>query len=609
MNELEILQPEESPEAAEVVEIEDTEEQVLEDITEEPGAHIEETQSIEQSEDIERELTEAVDAVQPPAEEETPAESGPERDDLPPGSGILEEPHETVEMEGEISDPGPADVAEVPEGMEFQLAGDDGTIDRDDHPMADPSELSEASDDDKDEATPINLPGPVAEEDDEDMQLISGPNRDDLPPGSGILEEPHETVEMAGGLEEPGLAEVAEVPEGMEFQLAGDDGTIDRDDHPMADPSELSEASDDDKDEATPINLPGPVAEEDDEDMQLISGPNRDDLPPGSGILEEPHETVEMEGEISDPGPADVAEVPEGMEFQLAGDDGTIDRDDHPMIEDPDLSPASDDPPDGEGFYIDETGTILYGEEDPESQPLESVDSGSAMENQVALDHTGPGGMVAESPDSGGDVSATPINIPKPGGDVSATPINIPKPGDEAEIGLSPGVDGNLAKDHPGTGGNVAKPHDPNDPPPPPDMHDQSELSPDDVKMGENLQPAPEFGAMSPSEESVVEIIGKAITDEGYRSELFEDTRTAITDYSVSPEDQIALGEMTAEAFDFFAAEVEQRFKAAMSNIQESAVADLQTQIMQQVVHAVWRDLNPGGLAYILAYKIPAKHL
>jgi hypothetical protein len=437
MNELEILQPDESAEVTEVVEVEDTEERVLEDITEEPGAHIEETQTIEQSEEIESELTEAIDAVEstpvleapPPEEEETPAESGP--------------------------DP------------------------------------------------------------------------DDLPPGSGILEEPHETVEMAEGLGEPGLSAIAdraEVPEGMEFELAGDDGTVGRDDHPMADPSELSESTDDDKDEATPINLPGPVAEEDDDDDEK------------------------------------------------------------------------------ESFYIDETGILLGAEEDqsggialdhtgPGGNVAAEDDWESPNVNtaDVAKDHPGPGGMVAEEPEPGPDPFHT-----EPGGMVA----EVPEPD-----GNLPGPNIELSPDDVKIGGQTElSPDDVK-------MASQTELSPDDVKLGDNLQPAPEFEAMSPSEASVVEIVGKAISDEEYRSELFQDTRTAITGYRVSAEDQIALGEMTTEAFDFFAAEVEQRFADAMSKIQKDAVADLQNQVMQQVVHAVWRDLNPGGLAYILAYKIPAKHL
>ena len=238
---------------------------------------------------------------------------------------------------------------------------------------------------------------------------------------------------------------------------------------------------------------------------------------------------VEFEGDLGKPGIPGTVEVPEGLEFKLAGEDGTIDRDDHPMVEDPDLSEAS-------------------GKDDDDKD------------------------------------EATPINLPGPVAAeeaLSSLPIPIPEP----------------ARDHPG------------DPPPPPDLRGQTELSPDDVKLGENLQPAPDFEAMNPSEQSVVEIISKAISDEEFRTTLFADARSAIADFTVTDQDQSALGEVTVESFDFFATEVEKRLGEAVSKISGSALAEAQQKVMQQVVHAVWRDLNPGGLAYVLAYKIPQKHL
>lgn len=125
------------------------------------------------------------------------------------------------------------------------------------------------------------------------------------------------------------------------------------------------------------------------------------------------------------------------------------------------------------------------------------------------------------------------------------------------------------------------------------------------VDLENNLHPAPDYEAMSPTEQSVVEIIGKAISNEEYRTTLLSDARAAIEGYSVTDEDQIALGEMTEESFDFFATEVKARFEKAMLGNPK----DAQQHVLAQVVHAVWRDLNPGGLAYILAHKIPNKYL
>lgn len=413
MNELETIQPQENVESTETTEA--VEQQTLQEAAVEPGTRVEETQTFEQAEAVEGAL---VEAVEPPGQPEAPPPCPDEPKDLPPGSGVLVEPHETVAMAEPLEERGIVEQAEIPEGMQFELA-------------------SEGDDDGKDEATPINLPGPEsAEEDDEGMQLISGPNRDDLPDGTGILEEPHETVEMADKPEERGVVDTAEVPEGIEFQLAGEDGTVGRDDDGLIKDPELSEASgngDDGKDEATPINLPGPVA------------------------------------------------------------------------------------------------------------------------------------AVADEPDHGPSPFTQPAQV---------------------------------AKDHPGTGGNVAGHKEPGDPPPPPDLRGQTALSPDDVKAGENLQPAPDYEDMNPSERAVVDVIGKAITDEAYRAALFADAREATAGYAVSDEDRAGLGEMTAEAFDFFAAEVENRFAEAAGQ-----------QTLAQVVHSVWRDLNPGGLVYVLTYKIPQKHL
>ncbi len=130
MQELETIQPEESREgsdAGEAVEsTEAVEEQALDDATHEPGARVEEEQSFEQAEAVEGALTDAMASVEtveaPPPEEESPPESDTDPEDLPAGSGVLVVPHETAEMAEPLEKPGPADVAEVPEGIEFQLA-------------------------------------------------------------------------------------------------------------------------------------------------------------------------------------------------------------------------------------------------------------------------------------------------------------------------------------------------------------------------------------------------------------------------------------------------------------------------------------------------------
>ena len=378
--------------------------------------------------------------------------------------------------------------------------------------------------------------------------------------GTGDDEGPPD-VQMTEPLRESGPAEETEIPDGIEFKLASeDDGTVDRDDHPMVEDPELTEATgkdDDDKDEATPINLPGPVAESPGSGEGDVAATPINIPKPGSDV------GLDEEGPVGPPG-GDVSATP--INIPKPGGDVSA-------------TPINIPKPGGDvsatPINIPKPGGDVAGYDDP-GDPPPPPDLSPGVDGNLPEEENAPSGP------GGGDVSATPINIPKPGGDVSATPINIPKPG-----------------------GNVAGHKEPGDPPPPPDLRGDTELSPDDVKVDENLQPAPDFEDMNPSERSVVDIISKAISDEEYRGTLFADARTAIAGYAVTDEDQSALGEMTVESFDFFAAEVEKRFSEAMTGVSEGA----QQQIMQQVVHAVWRDLNPGGLTYILVHKIPNKHL
>ncbi len=205
MSESEITQPEEAPEVAETTEAvesaERAEEQAVEEATHDPGARVEETQTFEQAEAVEEALTEAVETAEPAEEDIPPAESGPDPQDLPAGSGILEEPGQTLEMAEEQGDPGPAGIVEVPEGVEIELAGDAdqaGTVDRDDPGRVEDPELSETSQDEDDEggeeATPINLPGPVTAEVALDHPGTGGrvaqqPEPGPIPPGEALGED------------------------------------------------------------------------------------------------------------------------------------------------------------------------------------------------------------------------------------------------------------------------------------------------------------------------------------------------------------------------------------------------------------------------------------
>ena len=378
-----------------------------------------------------------------------------------------------------------------------------------------------------------------------ESQIESGENLDaEKEKLDEATNEPRSFVEQNGDYEQSEAIQKA-----LEELPLKDENTVLSDMPEVRD--DLSEVTltgeDDEKNEATPINLPGPQStSEGDEDMQLISGPGRDDLPDGTGILEIPHETVEMADPLKD-------------ENTVLGN--------MPEVRD-DLSDIT-----------------LAGEDE-------------------------------------GKEETTPINLPGPqpaNEDVALSPDDVklgeePEPGpdpfDGRDLALSPDDVKNgaeVAKDHPGPGGNIAAEDDWESP------NVNVALSPDDVKLEEGgkrmadvdlspddvkLEPAPDFEVLNEGERAVVDVIGRAIENEEYRAALFANAQEATSGHSITAEDQAGLSEMTSESFEFFAAEVEARLAAAVEE-----------QTLAQVVHAVWRDLNPGGLVYVLTYKIPQYHL
>lgn len=213
MENLENIQPVEKVENTESTE-------TLQDTAIEPGERIEETQAFEQAEAVENALGEAVNLVEEGVTETSEDDTLPEHQsclpdskDLPEGSGTLGDPDEIVEIAEKLGERGVTDSADVPEGVEFKVAGEDDAIDPNEPEIMDGSNAKEASDGDgnKEGATPINVPGPVT------------------------------------------------ANEGAEFDVAGEDAPLVSNDPEMRDGSEIDGASEgDDKDEATPINLPGP---------------------------------------------------------------------------------------------------------------------------------------------------------------------------------------------------------------------------------------------------------------------------------------------------------------------------------------------------------------
>ncbi len=236
MDELEITQPEENIESMESPER--AEEQGLEDATHEPGSRIEETQTFERAEAVEETLIEVMD------------------------------------------------------GAKVEPIGNDGTIDREEYGTVDGSEISEGSgkdDDGGEEATPINLPGPVTEVEQtpDDVKLEEESPAEER---GGVLPVPiPEPVEMEDGQElgtlpipipeptmkaddynqlalSPDDVKLSEEPEpGPDpFHKSADnpgvDGSnakpIDQHEPPPPDRGNRSEGSDEEGGEVTPINLP-----------------------------------------------------------------------------------------------------------------------------------------------------------------------------------------------------------------------------------------------------------------------------------------------------------------------------------------------------------------
>ena len=296
MDDPEITQPEEEIEGSDAAEsVETTEEQVLQDATHEPGARIEEAGTFEQAEAVESELKDAVESA--PADDLPAPSTDPK--DMPPGSGTLDEEESYLEdpkeatgepqvwddraeeggatfganpgvPEGDsgwlgtggddiLVEPTPADVIEVPDGVEPKLSEeDDGTVGRDDHPLMEDLDDLEYE------------PGPVEQPPDWDH----GP--------------PRPKVE----LKEPGPAGAAEIPQGSEFKPAGeDDGTVGRDDHPIEEEPELNLTSDEPEGDEYYVDARGVIRSEDEDDE---SGDKH-------GISDEPAEPLPLEPPDPDP--------------------------------------------------------------------------------------------------------------------------------------------------------------------------------------------------------------------------------------------------------------------------------------------------------------------
>ena len=329
------VQPqEEQVESGEQVEsTERAEAQAVEDATHEPEARVEQTQDYEQAEAVEGAVTEAMDNAEQ-------AEAQPEPE---PAEGGEERTEETVQQE----QPAKAEAEESPEAR------------------------TESSEGDEEEPPAECDPG-------------------DLPDGSGRLDQSEqEVVEVE--VQEPAPGDTPEVADEVEIEVAGEDGTVDRDEPAMVDGSELSPASEGEGDQQ---RWRGSHAHQ-----RACGPPNRS--------------TVD-------------GRKPKGWLARKAIRNGRRQARGHPY-RDPRCTAECD-----RGAGRDGTDPI------PKPSP----------EGQIARDDSGGGGKVAEMPEPGGNPpgpnqvaeldtvetqAKRAAKLTRPGGEVAATPINLPREADVIE--------------------------------------------------------------------------------------------------------------------------------------------------------------------------------
>ncbi|NQU30494.1 MAG: hypothetical protein HQ525_07480 [Anaerolineae bacterium] len=483
-----------------------TENQELDDATNEPRSLVEKNENYEQAEAIQNALETLVD-------------------------------NEKVDPSQLEYDPGPVqqppDWDHGPPKDEVDLGDENTVLGRQPKLREDLSDLEPAGsdDDEKVEATPINTPGPV-------------PGAEATP-----INTPSPTAQTE------------------------DNSLLGRQSSARDDLDQVTENEESGKgDEATPINLPGPAVAEAPE-----PGPH-------------PFPNVAIEDDGTGGRMNKVGLSPDDVKNVAFGDKEGNNISGHKEPGDPppppDMSGLTALSPDDVKL---EGGQSTYQSISDEAISVKNEEEGLASQAKVRGDLDDLSSQNSEDEKD----EATPINLPGPQpGRVSDEPDHGPNP--YTNEGAASGAD-EVAKDHPGTGGNVAQM---------PDLEPEPKGK-DVADLPIPLFNAPDFEAMNTSERAVVDVIGKAITDKEYRTMLFADVKGAVAGYEMADEDQTALGEMTNEAFDFFATEVDTRFGETKVDIPEAEHQSL----LAQVVHAVWRDLNPGSLTYVLAYKIPQKHL
>ena len=92
------------------------------------------------------------------------------------------------------------------------------------------------------------------------------------------------------------------------------------------------------------------------------------------------------------------------------------------------------------------------------------------------------------------------------------------------------------------------------------------------------------------SQNTVVEIIVKAFTDQDFRDQLFSEPESVLSEYDLSEDERKSLSNLEGETFDAFASEVDQR-------ISKSPAVPLPFEISQihQIMEQVAKDISDSG--------------
>jgi len=104
------------------------------------------------------------------------------------------------------------------------------------------------------------------------------------------------------------------------------------------------------------------------------------------------------------------------------------------------------------------------------------------------------------------------------------------------------------------------------------------------------------------SQETVVEVITKALVDAEFRSQLFADPGAALSGYDLTEEERASLSALQEDAFGAFASEIEERVSKATPIMLPYPVPDAEAIQFAQVeaIQFVQSELQPLDISRLL---------